>query len=92
MKKLPFVKMHGLGNDFVVIDGIGDTVSVRSWRERSIELCDRPRGVGSDGVILALPSRSDRSRCVCGVRGGRLLGMAGVVGQREDLRPSRPVA
>jgi diaminopimelate epimerase len=57
MKKLSFVKMHGLGNDFVMVDGIRERISSRSWTERSIELCDRFRGVGADGVILALPSR-----------------------------------
>lgn len=57
MKELHFTKMHGLGNDFVIIDGIGERVSTRSWDKRAVELCDRPTGVGADGVILALKSR-----------------------------------
>jgi len=57
MKKLSFTKMHGLGNDFILIDGIGEKISARSWDKRTVELCDRFRGVGADGVILALPSR-----------------------------------
>ncbi len=49
--QLPFVKMHGAANDFVVID----------HRRRFLEeplgplvrrLCDRRRGVGADGVLL----------------------------------------
>ncbi|MCK4656239.1 MAG: diaminopimelate epimerase, partial [candidate division Zixibacteria bacterium] len=55
--KLPFTKMHGLGNDFIIIDGIGEKISARSWDKRSVELCDRSRGIGADGVILALPSK-----------------------------------
>jgi len=51
---LPFVKMHGCGNDYIYVDA----------RERAIErpdalavrLSDRHFGVGSDGLILILPS------------------------------------
>ncbi|MEW5762172.1 MAG: diaminopimelate epimerase [Bacillota bacterium] len=51
-----FVKMHGLGNDFVVLDG---------WREPLPEapgtlarrICDRHFGVGADGLVLIGPSR-----------------------------------
>jgi diaminopimelate epimerase len=57
MMKLPFTKMHGLGNDFIIINGIGEKISARSWDKRSVELCDRSRGIGADGVILALPSK-----------------------------------
>lgn len=62
MQKLPFTKMHGLGNDFIIIDGIGEKISTRSLAERSVELCDRSRGIGADGVILALPSRRGEFR------------------------------
>ena len=48
---LPFLKMHGAGNDFVVIDhragGLGPDVAGLVTR-----LCDRRRGVGADGVLL----------------------------------------
>jgi len=57
MRELAFTKMHGLGNDFIVIDGIEKKISCRLWNKRSIELCDRFRGIGGDGVILALPGR-----------------------------------
>jgi len=49
--KVPFVKMHGAANDFVVIDhrlGL-----LRGPLEPLIvRLCDRRRGVGADGVLL----------------------------------------
>jgi diaminopimelate epimerase len=62
MKKLSFTKMHGLGNDFILIDGIGEKIPTRLWDKRSVELCDRPRGIGADGVILALPSKRGEFR------------------------------
>lgn len=47
---LPFRKMHGLGNDFVVIDGRGTDVSVTPGLARA--LGDRHRGVGFDQLAL----------------------------------------
>jgi diaminopimelate epimerase len=57
MKGLEFVKMHGIGNDFVVFDGISQRLTGRKWNELSLSICDRYTGVGADGVILVLPSR-----------------------------------
>ena len=51
---LRFVKYHGLGNDFVLVNGLTATVSLGT--KEAIHLCDRHFGVGADGVILALPS------------------------------------
>ena len=45
----PFVKMHGLGNDYVFIDGRDGSIPDRSI-VRAVS--DRRRGVGSDGVIV----------------------------------------
>ena len=47
---LRFTKMHGLGNDFVVIDGISQTVTLGPERIRY--LADRHFGVGCDQVLL----------------------------------------
>ncbi|MEL7114542.1 MAG: diaminopimelate epimerase [Pseudomonadota bacterium] len=47
---LRFMKMHGLGNDFVVIDGRGD--GVRLTPELVRALADRHRGVGFDQLAL----------------------------------------
>ncbi|MBP1806161.1 diaminopimelate epimerase [Rubellimicrobium aerolatum] len=54
---LPFAKMHGLGNDFVVIDGRSMPVEVTPALARA--LGDRHRGVGFDQ--LALIEASDRA-------------------------------
>jgi hypothetical protein len=48
---LPFARMHGCGNDFVVIDD-----RAGRWHTRrellAQELCDRRKGLGGDGLIL----------------------------------------
>lgn len=53
MTALPFTKMHGLGNDYVYVDGFAHPVQDPSSLAR--EVSDRHRGVGSDGLILVLP-------------------------------------
>ncbi|MEE9344645.1 MAG: diaminopimelate epimerase [Methylococcales bacterium] len=48
--KLQFTKMHGLGNDFVVIDAINQNVSLSTEQYRY--LSDRHFGVGCDQILL----------------------------------------
>jgi len=48
-----FVKMHGLGNDFIITDGKNFPHNNSIF---SIKACDRHRGIGADGVIFILPS------------------------------------
>lgn len=50
---MDFVKMHGLGNDFVVVDAMTDDVSLTADQVRF--LCDRHMGIGTDGVIIVRP-------------------------------------
>lgn len=45
-----FAKMHGLGNDFVVIDGRESPVDITASRARAI--ADRHTGIGCDQLIL----------------------------------------
>lgn len=52
--KLPFTKMHGLGNDFVVVDC--RTADPGGWEDLSQRLADRRFGVGCDQVLLVYPS------------------------------------
>jgi len=51
-----FRKMHGLGNDFVILDAREEAVAMDGARARSI--ADRRTGVGCDQVILLEPSRA----------------------------------
>lgn len=50
---LAFTKMQGLGNDFVVIDGVGQPLSLGAEQLRF--LADRHFGVGCDQVLLVEP-------------------------------------
>jgi len=52
---LRFTKMHGLGNDFVVVDAIRQAVSLAPEQVRC--LADRRFGVGCDQVLLVEPAR-----------------------------------
>ncbi|MBI1756493.1 MAG: diaminopimelate epimerase [Fimbriimonas ginsengisoli] len=47
-----FAKMHGIGNDFVILDTIRDATPERDWTEFSSRVCDRRFGIGADGLIL----------------------------------------
>jgi diaminopimelate epimerase len=53
--QIPFWKMHGAGNDFILVDDrklhfpAADTAFI-------VRLCDRRRGIGSEGLLLIQPS------------------------------------
>ena len=51
---LPFAKMHGLRNDYVVVDATRGAPRDPAALARAT--ADRRGGVGSDGLLLALPS------------------------------------
>jgi diaminopimelate epimerase len=58
MPRLKFTKMHGLGNDFVVFDGVRQNVKLTSGQARFI--ADRHFGVGCDQILLVEePTRND---------------------------------
>ena len=58
---IPFVKMHGAGNDFILVDDRGETfpASDTEWIRR---IACRRTGVGCDGVILIQPSTTSGFR------------------------------
>ena len=58
MTPVQFVKMHGLGNDFVVVDCITHPYDAEGLVRQAAYLCDRHFGIGGDGLILVLPSAS----------------------------------
>lgn len=49
-----FTKMHGCGNDYVYVDCTKEMIS--DIEQTAIEVSDRHFGIGSDGLILILPS------------------------------------
>ncbi len=56
MKRIPFFKMHGLGNDFVVLDARASLFPLDAAGVRA--LADRHTGIGCDQVIEMLPARN----------------------------------
>jgi diaminopimelate epimerase len=54
-RALRFTKMQGLGNDFVVLDGVRDKIDLDSAQLRA--LADRHFGVGCDQILLVEPAR-----------------------------------
>ncbi|MBE0565357.1 MAG: diaminopimelate epimerase [Krumholzibacteria bacterium] len=55
-RTLPFTKMHGAGNDFVMLDG--RDLDGPLGRGAIAALCDRRTGVGGDGLIVVGPADS----------------------------------
>lgn len=57
--KIPFTKMVGTGNDFIVVDARRHPLAqlTTRWRAVSRALCDRRSGVGADGLLVLGPSR-----------------------------------
>lgn len=51
---MQFTKMHGAGNDFVVVNGFKEAIKDVEATGRLV--CDRHFGVGADGLLLILPS------------------------------------
>jgi diaminopimelate epimerase len=89
-----FVKMHGLGNDFVMVDCINNPAPEEAiLSELSEKVCDRNFGVGADGLILILeddeadyrmrmfnPDGSESEMCGNGIRCfGKYLFDAGMI-------------
>ncbi|MCL2371778.1 MAG: diaminopimelate epimerase [Defluviitaleaceae bacterium] len=53
-RRVPFVKMHGCGNDYIFFNGFD--VDIPNPGELARVLSDRHKGVGGDGLVLMLPS------------------------------------
>ncbi len=56
MRGRAFVKMHGLRNDFIVVDG-----RIQPYRptvEEIVRICDRREGVGGDELLIIAPAQA----------------------------------
>lgn len=53
---IDFIKMHGLGNDYIYIDCVGRPQPIGLTAGIISRLSDRHTGIGGDGVVLILPS------------------------------------
>jgi diaminopimelate epimerase len=56
MRTLRFTKMHGAGNDFVVLDALRDALP--PLEPLAAPLCDRHFGIGADQLLVVRPSRA----------------------------------
>lgn len=50
-----FTKMHGLGNDFIVIENLND--EIKNLKQIAIILCERHTGIGADGILVVEKSQ-----------------------------------
>ena len=60
MRRIDFFKMHGLGNDFVVLDGRREPIALDAMAARA--LADRRTGIGCDQLIVIEPARLPAAR------------------------------
>jgi diaminopimelate epimerase len=60
VKKIAFTKMHGLGNDYIYVDCFepqtADIIAQTDLACLAREVSDRHFGIGSDGLVLIIPS------------------------------------
>jgi len=54
MEKNSFVKMHGLGNEYIVLDSTN--IDFQLTKQAVIRLCNIHFGIGSDGIVIVVPS------------------------------------
>lgn len=70
--RIPFIKMHGAGNDFVMLNGIRDTLPT-DFEKFSQAICHRQFGIGADQILIAYPSATADFRMdIYNADGGRV--------------------
>ena len=62
---LKFTKMHGLGNDFVVINALQQTIDLD--REQIRRIAHRRLGIGCDQLLVLRPSRHEQADFLCSI-------------------------
>ena len=55
---MKFTKMHGAGNDFVIVNTIEESVDTDRIPELAQRLCSRRMGIGADGLMLVCPAEN----------------------------------
>ncbi|MDP7115641.1 MAG: diaminopimelate epimerase [Candidatus Woesearchaeota archaeon] len=79
---MKFVKIHGIGNDYIFINGFEEKLVEKTLPDLARKMSKRHFGIGSDGIILILPSKkadfkmrifnadgSEAEMCGNGIRG-----------------------
>lgn len=57
---IKFTKMHGTGNDFIMLNGMNSNKNI-DYKNLARELCKRHFSVGADGIIIILPPENKES-------------------------------
>src|SRR5215472_18115965 len=65
-RMIPFLKMHGLGNDFIVLDARRQSLAIDAAAARA--LADRHTGIGGDQVIVLEPPRDPAAQTMMRIR------------------------
>ena len=58
MNRIPFIKMSGSGNDFIIIDNRKPLIDEEVLNQFIVNVCRRKMSAGADGLILVEPSES----------------------------------
>ena len=63
---IPFLKVQGAGNDFLLIDALGENAHLNEidWSGLAPRICDRHFGVGADGILIAQDTDVAEARMV----------------------------
>ena len=57
---MKFTKMHGTGNDYIYVNGFEE--KIENPEEFAIQYSDRHKGIGSDGLVMIMPSETSDFR------------------------------
>jgi len=61
MKKIPFYKIQGNGNDFILIDNRRGVLKGKNLGDLAKQVCHRNRSVGADGLIVIIRPASKKA-------------------------------
>lgn len=54
---MKFTKMHGAGNDFVILDNLSGSIPESDYSRLAQTLCRRRLSIGADGLMIVLPAQ-----------------------------------
>ena len=54
---MKFTKMHGAGNDFVILDNLSGSIPESEYSRLAQTLCRRRLSIGADGLMIVLPAQ-----------------------------------
>lgn len=57
--KFDYIKCHGSGNEFIMIDAVAHNMETVNLSELAIKSCDKEYGIGADGILLLVKDSND---------------------------------